>query len=795
MIIILKERGKTMKNNCKLLLLSAFTCFSIGYLTCVSVSALDDQRSTNDVPIVENTQNTDTSALNTSDNVVYNGWVQEDSGIYYYENGEKVTDKLLFWTNNSVNNAYGCFYLDNNGKMVTKAWKELKNNDGKMVWYYFGENGVAYSGGTYNINGTNYYFTYESVLYSDSAGSTYAVERNGDNLIKVRYDGVVVSTKQIAYGQITEFNGSMYYYEEDNYYYSQQVEISGKKYYVVDGLIKTNMLVPTYDYDDGYSQPVGYQAYGNNGVLITNNWYQDLSSSNKDWYYFDENGNAVTGWKNIGGNKYYFTENFSMLYGGTYEIDGTIYKFDTSGAVIQTLTSSKDGWVASGDEWFYFKDGERYTGWVQSSGLWYYTKDGLMIKNTFYTITNADGVDESYIFNKDGVMLKNQWYKETYYDEYSSVENEIWFYAQGSGALYENCWQWINGAWYYFDISGVMLTGNNEIYNEETGEMEIHQFAASGAWIKELSKPKNGWIEIYDNEWMYYIDNVPVKEDWKWIGGAYYYFDEYGIACFNGVYKIDDIFYVFDKNCKLLERRGWYHNGNSWYYANEKGEALKDWQWINGAYYYLDNNSCYAWSNSTISWKDKLYAFNDDCAMVSNGWHKFPYSENNWVYADSAGHLATGWKYINGSWYFFNEYDGRMYTGYEYTDEENGWCFFSSSGAWINQKIDMSVEGWKQVGDYWYYAKDGELVYNQWIITNGKTYYISWEDNMSTDDIVYFSNYYYDSNIQSIVTNQYFAYLDKNGVLVTNGDFNYYNETYHADKYGYALYYTNYYYY
>ena len=117
-----------------------------------------------------------------------------------------------------------------------------------------------------------------------------------------------------------------------------------------------------------------------------------------------------------------------------------------------------------------------------------------------------------------------------------------------------------------------------------------------------------------------------------------------------------------------------------------------------------------------------------------------------WVYVDSKGKLAEGWKKIGKKWYFFEAHSGVMVTGW--TDIGNKWYYFDKSGVlqtnkWVKNYGEWAyvngngnpVTGWKKIGKKWYYFD--EVYY---------TMYTLWNEIDGT-----------------------WYYFDKNGVMVSNG--------------------------
>ena len=93
----------------------------------------------------------------------------------------------------------------------------------------------------------------------------------------------------------------------------------------------------------------------------------------------------------------------------------------------------------------------------------------------------------------------------------------------------------------------------------------------------------------------------------------------------------------------------------------------------------------------------------------SNGWVK---TEMGWMYKEN-GKLVTGWKQIDGKWYYF-ESTGVMQTGWKQVSGK--WYYLHTDGA-------MRTD-WKQIGDKWYYLyEDGHMAKSEKIQgKDGKVY-------------------------------------------------------------------------
>lgn len=167
------------------------------------------------------------------------------------------------------------------------------------------------------------------------------------------------------------------------------------------------------------------------------------------WYYFNDNGYAVTGWNLIKNKWYYFDSDCRM----------------------------KTGWIKLGDTWYYLNDdGVMLEGWQLVNGFWYYLNKenqnphGAMQTGLFdegrYTYYCPSGTEHGtpsgsmvmgwrlingkwYCFNNNkdcqpiGSMFKNHWLGD--------------YYLKDSGAMACNETLLIGGKTYKFDGNGKVV--------------------------------------------------------------------------------------------------------------------------------------------------------------------------------------------------------------------------------------------------------------------------------------------------------------------------------------------------
>ena len=305
-----------------------------------------------------------------------------------------------------------------------------------------------------------------------------------------------------------------------------------------------SMLVPTLtegadNANTWYKNPSTgvWYYYDNNGEYLTGLQFIDF-----DWYYFDDSGKMqVNTWKKFTDGWMYFKQNGAAAYYEVVKIGNDYYGFDENCHMLaDTFFTFKyqyrfgaDGKAVKGwyllkseydeeyDTWYYFGNDYRgVDGWISSNGKWYYAVSGKVFKNC---ISKIEGY--YYRFDKDCKMVTG-WYNEennnqsTWYyylpDGHAKtgwfMNNGKWYYAS-NGKVYSNIGVLINDERYMFDENGAMVTGwyieeydSAYIYNNETQKYE---------WIKYIGTP----------DYYYYEINGKGINGWKTFNGKTYYFN------------------------------------------------------------------------------------------------------------------------------------------------------------------------------------------------------------------------------------------------------------------------------
>lgn len=245
----------------------------------------------------------------------------------------------------------------------------------------------------------------------------------------------------------------VYYLEKDGMIVKNEVRIIGntKYYFGADGKCEKKETLQ----DAGWVQKEnGYYWQKEDGTILEESGWKELGGKK---YYLGEKGRRTEGWAVIDNQKYYFVPGTGQIKKGWSTIDGKKYYFEKDGRqtigwrslggkkyyFVPKTGQMKLGWsTIDGDKYYFEKDGHQTIGWRTLSGKMYYfvEKTGKM-KKGWLTLGNT-----KYYFNKDGSRFSG----------IRSVGGKK-YYLQKNGKLLTNkeCYE-INGKFYDIDKNGVM---------------------------------------------------------------------------------------------------------------------------------------------------------------------------------------------------------------------------------------------------------------------------------------------------------------------------------------------------
>ena len=249
------------------------------------------------------------------DNQLVTGFKTIDDHIYYFnKKGLLQKNKML-----KIDNEF--YYARKNGSLITSDWFTLNKKT-----YYFGEDGKALKG-YHTIDETLYYF------YKKGAGLRKGFQKTPNDLYYSNKNGVVKTGWQTIDGNAYYFNeeapyqalrgyqtidDKLYYFYKGNYILRRGIHItkSGTYYSNSEGIVQSgwqNIDGNTYYFSEEYPHKAlnGYQTIDDKLYYFYKGnsiLRRGFHKTKKNLYYSNNEGVVQTGWQEIGGKKYYFYE-------------------------------------------------------------------------------------------------------------------------------------------------------------------------------------------------------------------------------------------------------------------------------------------------------------------------------------------------------------------------------------------------------------------------------------------------------------------------------------------------------
>ena len=747
-----------------------------------------------------------------------NGWSKVGDYWYYTQNGsfvygtvEKIGSYYYAFSGNGrmIFNDMAAFYdfekedyyyviAREDGTLYQNQWIQKYDN-----WYY-AKSDCHLASGVQTIGGKTYLFYKHGLLATNEAiyvdDICYAADANG--VAKRLYNG---------WNQV----GKYWYYVENNCFAVDVVKyISGNYYgFDFDGRMYADERFNMYD-DTLYVSDY-YRAKAD-GTLYRNEWYQDEYSN---WYYYGSDSEEYNGLKAVNGKYYYFSE-YGMYTNTTFWADGSYYRADKNGTLIKLANNA---WTYVDGYWYYVQDNWLATNEVLLIDGKYYGFDGysrMRKDEIFYAYNHPDGDKKysGYCAKADGTLYRNEWYQDKYSNWYyygddarglngvRTLSGKKYYFDDGrlieSGVVYDNGkeyligkggalvtdkkgWYAYDGKWYYMNDDGSLYDGflniGGKLYYLECSLITNSDYIIYNDALYQ-AKDATGVLTkmtvdgLYvDTSFAYYVSGGKLFHGWKYIQGAWRYFDEYGYMVSNDImYEIDGKYYGFDANgamfsnawiydyfyatssgafatgeCTIDGKKYWFdYDGfliTSTY--NENGEFVIDgvkyefkqgWNCVDGIWYYVDGGQLV---NGRQEIDGKTYCFNDYAMITNDFWSSFYYGND--------GVVLTGWFKVNGEWYYADRYGwlwngpsevdgvkylfdyGRMVT----SDKIYDGAIFRIGNDGVVKSTEKIKDGWNYVGIRAYYYKDGEK-YTGWV---GDTYID--EGTKVYDSMIYDSEY------------------------------------------------------
>lgn len=257
--------------------------------------------------------------------------------------------------------------------------------------------------------------------------------------------------------------------------------------------------------------------YVKDGTYVTNS-FAEIDGQK---YYFDENGNKVTGFKTIGTDSYYFNESGMMQTGlqvlhdqetgiAVYSLrkeDGKLHYYLENGAAYSGMINL-EGKV------YYFDNGLQSVGEKQANGYWYNFKEDGSLSVGFVNIGNSAKYYDNLGRRQTGTFTID---KVTYNtDSNGFITKASWegvsYYCQNDGR-----WAWNVVGNYYFGGSGCVPTTVTMIVNTINGTNytpnQVGQILHNAGYfnISSIGTGSESWQFVANKFGLSYKNNLNVE--------------------------------------------------------------------------------------------------------------------------------------------------------------------------------------------------------------------------------------------------------------------------------------------
>ena len=454
----------------------------------------------------------------------------------------------------------------------------------------------------------------------------------------------------------------------------------GNWYYVKDGKVLTGLQ--TIDYVDVYFDADGKQVkddtrqidgstyhFAKDSGQITRNAFASDKMGN--WYYFGQDGKALTGKQIVDNFTLYFYPNGVQAKDAFVILDGNTYYFQKdSGQLVCN----------------------RY--WSDDEGNWYYSdKDGRLL-------IGAQTVDfVNVYFYDDGVQVKGDFAPNGHY------------YDKDSGALVTNRYVEKDGKWYYVNDKGDKLIGAQTIDGVEV------YFDKDGVQAKGIFANAD---HFYDKD-----TGAAVRDQIVEVDGKRYYVGPDGRKVYSGTHIVhgeevnlivgdghqafgeftghgDSGDYIGFDGKKVTKAGFVKTKDNHWYYLDGKGGKLVSVQVIDGELYYFGlptrkyyygmqsrGELIYAHYSDTIPDSSHIYYLDEATgAALKNQYHEW---EGSWYYFGPNWYALTGEQTIDNVPVYFHS-NGKQAKGELVTVDGKIHYYDANSGARLSN-IDITIKG------------------------------------------------------------------------------------------------------
>ena len=329
------------------------------------------------------------------------------------------------------------------------------------------------------------------------------------------------------------------------------------------------------------------------------------------------------------------------------EVSGNEAQAEYRGQVFYHLNKPANWWHSDGQDWYFFKDGKKYTGWGKDNAGEHYYVNGKYANGRYNGKNYVNGKEESV---KEGYS-NNLFYSNNRLANWWHDDGSDWYFFK-DGKKYTG-WGKDNAGEHYY-VNGKYANGQYNGKNYVNGKEESVKDGYSNNLFYSNNRLANWWHDD-GSDWYFFKDGRKYTGWGKDNAGEHYYVNgKYANGQYNGKNYVNgkeesikdgysnNLFY---RNNKLAN--SWHDDGSDWYFFKD-GRKYTGWGIdADGEHYYVNGR----YANGRYNGKNYV---NGKEESVKNGY------VNNLFYSNNQ--LANSWHDDGSDWYFFK--DGRKYTGW-----------------------------------------------------------------------------------------------------------------------------------
>ena len=269
------------------------------------------------------------------------------------------------------------------------------------------------------------------------------------------------------------------------------------------------------------------------------------------------------------------------------EVSGNEAQAEYRGQVFYHLNKPANWWHSDGQDWYFFKDGKKYTGWGKDNAGEHYYVNGKYANGRYNGKNYVNGKEESI---KDGYS-NNLFYSNNRLANWWYSDGQDWYFFK-DGRKYTG-WGKDNAGEHYY-VNGKYANGQYNGKNYVNGKEESEKNGYVNNLFYSNNRLANWWYDD-GSDWYFFKDGKKYTGWGKDNAGEHYYVNgKYANGQYNGKNYVNGkegnpngyVNNLFYSNNKLAN--SWHDDGQDWYFFKD-GRKYTGWGIDgNGERYYVN---------------------------------------------------------------------------------------------------------------------------------------------------------------------------------------------------------------